>query len=400
MTEAKVALPRVVLQPRRARPFFGRHPWVYAGAVAAVTGDPPDGAVVDLMSHAGNFVARGLINRHSKIRVRLYSWDADLPLDRDFFKGKIEAALNLRRLLDLDGPGRACRLIFSEGDGLSGLTVDRYDRRLVVQFTSLGLAQRRDMITELLVELLQPESVTLRTERGIGKLEGLELQDGLLWGSPPTERVTIEENGLKYLVDVVEGQKTGFYSDQRDNRLAAAKLARNRRVLDAFCYTGGFGLCAARAGASAVLGVDVSEPALEIARANAKLNGLDQVVFERHEVFDKMEALYRAGEKFGVVILDPPKFARSRNAVDEAMRGYRRLQSLALRLIEADGFLVICCCSGLITMAMLEELLSQLAVDEKREVQILERRGQALDHPVSAACPESNYLKCLVCAVR
>src|SRR5258707_13396221 len=178
---------RVVLLPRRARPFYGRHPWVYAGAIAAVEGQPADGAVVGLASHTGNFVARGLYNSKSKIRVRLYTWNADTPLDQTFFRERLEGAIRLRRDLGMDEPGRACRLVFSEGDGLSGLTVDRYDRWLVMQFTSLGLARRREMFTQLLVELARPEGMYLRTERGIGSLEGLELQDGPLWGQVPAE---------------------------------------------------------------------------------------------------------------------------------------------------------------------------------------------------------------------
>ncbi len=257
---------RVVLLPKRARPFYGRHPWVYAGAVAAVEGEPADGDVVDLVSDAGHFVARGLYNSRSKIRVRLYSWDASVELDDAFFRDRLSAAIRLRTALGLDVPGEACRLVFSEGDGLSGLTVDRYDRWLVVQFTGLGLARRRERLTEILVELLRPEGVYLRTERGIGQLEGLELQDGLLWGRAPDGTVVIEEHGLRFRVNLAEGQKTGFYLDQRDNRRAVAGLAAGRAVLDAFCYTGGFGLHAARAGARSVLGVDQSEPALGLAR--------------------------------------------------------------------------------------------------------------------------------------
>ena len=391
----------VVLQPRRARPFYGRHPWVYAGAVAAVEGAPADGDVVDLVSHAGNFIARGLYNSRSKIRVRLYSWSADVPLDRDFFRERVEAALRLRGpLLGLDGPGRACRLVFSEGDGLSGLTVDRYDRWLVVQFTALGMAQRRDLIADILEELVRPEGILLRTERGIGRLEGLELHDGPLRGAPPAGPVEVGEDGVRFLVNIAEGQKTGFYLDQRDNRRAVAALAAGRRVLDAFCYTGGFGLHAARAGARSVLGVDASEPALALARDNARLNGLANVEFVAADVFDHMDALLAAGERFALVVLDPPKFARSRQAIEEALRGYRRLQTLALRLLEPDGLLVTCCCSGLITAAMLEDLLAQLAAEERRDVQILDRRGQAPDHPVSVGCLESDYLKCLICRVR
>jgi 23S rRNA (cytosine1962-C5)-methyltransferase len=300
----------------------------------------------------------------------------------------------------MEGPGRACRLVFSEGDGLSGLTVDRYDRWLVMQFTSLGLAQQREMLVDLLMELTGAEGVYLRTERGIGQLEGLELHDGPLRGNLPSEPIRIDEEGIGFLVNLAEGQKTGFYLDQRDNRLAVARLAGGRRVLDAFCYSGGFGLHAARAGAMEVVGVDQSEPALRLAQQNARLNGLSQAAFVRADVFDHLGLLAGQDERFGLIVLDPPKFARARHAVEEALRGYRRLQTLALRMLERDGFLVTCCCSGLITMGMLEELLAQLAAEEKREIQILERRGPSPDHPVSVSCLESHYLKCLVTRVR
>jgi 23S rRNA (cytosine1962-C5)-methyltransferase len=390
-------LPRVLLRARRARPFYGRHPWVFAGAIEAVEGEPGDGDVVDVVSHAGHFVARGLYNSQSKIRVRLYSWAADVPLDDAFFRDRLAAALRLREsILKLSGPGRACRLVFSEGDGLSGCTVDRYDRWLVVQFTALAMARRRDLIADLLEEMLQPEGIYLRTERGVGQMEGLELQDRLLRGWVPAEPVTIEENGLRFLVHLTEGQKTGFYLDQRDNRRAVASLSAGRRVLDGFCYSGGFGLQAARAGAREVIGVDASEPALALARENARINGLERVSFVREGVFPFLDRLDQAGERFGMVILDPPKFARKRDAVDEALRGYRRLQTLGLRLLEPDGIFVTCCCSGLITMTMLEELLSQVAAEVRRDVQILDWRGQAPDHPVAVACPETSYLKCLI----
>jgi 23S rRNA (cytosine1962-C5)-methyltransferase len=304
-------------------------------------------------------------------------------------------------MLALDVPGQGCRLVFSEGDGLSGLVVDRYDRWIVAQFTALALAQRRDLFAELLMELTGAEGIYLRTERGVGTLEGLELQDGPLSGSLPTEPITIDEGGVRFLVNLAEGQKTGFYLDQRDNRQAVSRLASGRRVLDAFCYSGGFGLHAARAGAAAVIGLDQSEAALELARENARLNGFDtRMNFQRGDVFNELAELAGRGEKFGLVVLDPPKFARARNAVEEALRGYRRLQALALRLLEPDGILVTCCCSGLITVDMLEDLLAQLAAETRREVQILERRGPSSDHPVSVACRESHYLKCLVTRVR
>jgi len=388
---------RVVLRPRRARPFFGRHPWVYPGAIDHIEGEPADGDVVDVHSHAGNFVARGLFNSRSKIRVRLYTWSADVALNEAFFRSRLEAALRLRgTVLGLDGPGRACRLVYSEGDGLSGLVVDRYADWLVVQFPSLALAQRREMLATLLADLAKPGGIYLRTERGIGRLEGLEIHDGPLWGDAPAGPVEIEENGLRFLVHIAEGQKTGFYLDQRDHRRLVAHLASGRRVLDAFCYSGGFGLHAARAGAQQGVGVDVSEPALALARENARRNGLEHVTFVASDVFAHLSTLVGAGERFGLVVLDPPKFARARHSIDEALRGYRRLQQQALRLLEPDGILCTCCCSGLIDLAMLEELLAQLAESERREIQVLYRGGQAQDHPVSVTCPETSYLKCIV----
>jgi 23S rRNA (cytosine1962-C5)-methyltransferase len=392
--------PRFVLKARRARPFFGMHPWVYAGAIESIDGEPKDGDVVELVSHAGNFVARGLYNSQSKIRVRLYTWSPEVALDADFFSRQLLRAIELRRdTLDLMGPKQACRLVFSEADGLPGLTVDRYDRWLVVQFTSLALAIRREMIADLLTKWVHPEGIYLRTERGIGLLEGLELQDGLLCGTVPTTPIEIEENGLTLQVSLTEGQKTGYYLDQRDNRQVIAQLGRGKRLLDAFCYSGGFSLHAARRGVQSALAIDGSEAALELARANGQLNGVTNVAFEKADVFDKLDQLVAAKERFGIVVLDPPKFARSKSAVEEAMRGYRRLIVQALKLLPDDGILALCCCSGLITREMLHELLAQEASQARRALQILESRGAAPDHPVSATCPETNYLKCIVCRV-
>lgn len=392
--------PRVILRARRARPFFGLHPWVYAGAVERVEGEPADGAVVDLVSHAGNFVARGFYNSHSKIRVRLYTWDANTALDESLLRRRLADAVHLRRdVLKMMQPGQACRLVFSEADGMSGMTADLYDRWLCLQFTSLALAQRKEQIADILVDLLQPEGIYLRTEKGIGLLEGLQIQDALLRGQVPSEPILIQEGEIRFQVNLTEGQKTGFYLDQRDNRRHVAAFARGRRMLDAFCYTGGFALHAAKAGATSVLGVDVSDPALALARSNAQINGLNNLVFEKSDVFNRLDQLVAANERFGLIVLDPPKFARAGAAVEEAMRGYRRLQSQALRLLDADGMLIVCCCTGLITREMLHELLAQLAAETKRTIQILESRGPSQDHPVSATCPETSYLKCVVCRV-
>jgi 23S rRNA (cytosine1962-C5)-methyltransferase len=301
--------------------------------------------------------------------------------------------------LRLNATDAGYRMCFSESDYLSGLIVDRYGDWLTVQFTALGLAQRRPMLGEILRERLSPRGIYLRTEKGIGRLEGVELQDELLWGEPPPPDLSIVENGLRLFVNLAEGQKTGYYLDQRDNRVAVARLCRGKRVLDAFCYSGGFGLHAAKAGAAEVLGVDASETALQLARLNAQVNSLKGITFVHADVFHHLAELVERGEKFGVVVLDPPKFARNRAAVPEAIKGYRRLHQLALKLLERDGILVSCCCTGLISMPELEELLGQVAVDARRDLQILERRGAAADHPVAVTCPETGYLKCLISRV-
>jgi 23S rRNA (cytosine1962-C5)-methyltransferase len=389
-----MALPIVTLKPKRAQPFLARHPWVFAGAIDRVDGDPPDGAEVELHSSAGNWIARGLFNGRSKIRVRLYSWEAGRTLDRDFFRDRVERAVRLREALGVRGPGRGCRLVFSEADGLSGCTIDEYAGWLTVQLTALGIAERRQVLADVLHEVVKPRGMYVRTEKGVGTLEGLSLHDGLLAGDPPPADLAIDEHGLSFLVNIAEGQKTGFYHDQRDNRRAAARLASGRRVLDAFCYTGGFGLHAAKAGAASVECVDVSQPALALGRRNAERNGLSQVTFTRADVFKFLDAQVKDGQKYGLVVLDPPKFARSRGSIPEAMRGYGQLLKQAVKLAEPGGFVVFCCCSGLITPDMLTELVAQVAGEERRDVQILERRGAAADHPVAASCLETAYLKC------
>jgi 23S rRNA (cytosine1962-C5)-methyltransferase len=394
-----VPLSQVILKTRRAQPFFSRHPWVFAGAIERVDGEPADGAEVEVRSGANNFVARGLFNSQSKIRVRLYSWEPERALDREFFRERLAKAIHFRQAIGLRGPDKGCRLVFSESDGVSGCTIDEYSGWLAVQVTALAIAQRREMLAELLDELIKPRGIYLRTEKGVGRLEGLELHDGVLRGASPPPDLTIEENGLHFLVNLAEGQKTGYYLDQRDNRVAAARFGRERTVLDAFSGTGGFGLYAARAGASRVECVDASEPALNLARANAARNGLANVEFVRADVFDHLLVRVNEGRRYGMVVLDPPKFARSRSSIPEALRGYRRLQTLALRLLEADGILVTCCCSGLITPEMLEELLAQIAAHERRDLQILAKSGQAPDHPVAVSCLETAYLKCFISRV-
>ncbi len=391
---------RVVLKPRKAQPFYQRHPWVFPGAIEQVEGNPADGEVVEVVSHRGHFIARGLYNAQSKIRVRLYTWEVDQALDRSFWFAKLTQALTLRQtILGLVHPEASYRLVSSEADGLSGCTIDVYGAWITVQFTSLGLAQRAEILGDALEELLQPKGIYLRTERGVGQLEGLMIQDGPLRGPEPPVPVVIQEHGLAFGVNLREGQKTGFFLDQRDNRRVVAAYGRGCRVLDGFCYTGGFSLHLARAGAGPIVAVDGSRTALNLARDNAQQNQLSGIDWVHADVFDDLAGRAERDERFGLVILDPPKFARSKAGVPEALRGYRRLVRLALRILVADGILVLCCCTGSISMPMLEEVLAQMALREHRGLQLLERRGPAPDHPVNLSCPESTYLKCLILRV-
>lgn len=393
---------RVVLKPRRARPFFARHPWVLLPSIHRVEGPAEAGVEVSVFSHEGTFIARGLFNPESLIRVRLYRWE-DEPLDRAFWRSRIVAALRLRReILRLDAPGRGCRLVASEADGLSGLTVDRYDRWLVVQLTSLALYERLDELIELLHESTGAEGSVVRTDRGIAAQEGLtgRLADEPLRGTWPDGPITIEEHGIRYEIDPRAGQKTGFYLDQRDNRRTAAAFADGRRVLDLFCYSGGFSFNAlVNGGATHTLGVDSSLPAIELARRNAVLNGLGRARFEASDVFDALETLKTSGERFGMIVCDPPKYARTARAVEDALRAYVKLNRAALEVLEPDGILVTCSCSGQVGRELFAQTLSQVAEVASRPIQFLEQRGAAPDHPVSAACLETEYLKCLVCRV-
>ncbi|MGA2616145.1 MAG: class I SAM-dependent rRNA methyltransferase [Thermoguttaceae bacterium] len=394
-----MALSLVVLKPRRARPALGRHPWVLDSAIARIEGHPADGDVVDVLSARGEFIARGIFNARSRIHVRLYTWDAGQPLDEAFWRCRLERALRLRTELGYGEREGAARLVFSEGDSLGGLVVDRYADVLVLQVTALAMAVRLGQIVPLLAELARPRAILARSERDVCRAEGIEPPEPLVWGPAPDPTVVIREAGLLYAVDLAEGQKTGFYLDQRENRRVAAGYLAGRTVLDTFCYTGGFGLSAARGGAQDVLGVESSEKALALARQNARRNGLDRVRFERGEAFATLQALLAEGRRFGGVVLDPPRFARNRAGVEEALRAYRRLNALAMQLVEPDGMLVTCSCSGHVGREDFLRMLQGAAQQARRDVQVLDQRGAAPDHPVAVACPETEYLKCSVCRV-
>ncbi len=392
--------PRVVLKPQRAKPFFGRHPWVFAGAVARVVGEPSAGQPVAVYSAEGEFVAWGLYNDHSQILVRLYSWDYDRPLDDAFWRDRLVRAVRLRRdQLGLVRPGHACRLVFSEADGISGLVADWYDGWLVLQPTALGIRQRLELFARLLAELVPVRGVYVRTEKGMREAEGMELEDHLLEGDAPPELLEIHEGALRFYVNIRTGQKTGWYLDQRENRQAAARYARERRVLDLFSYAAGFALHCARAGAREVLAVDSSAAAIELGERNVMLNAVDTVRFERADVFRWLDQAAAQGDRWQMIIIDPPRLARRRKGVPGALRGYAHLNRKSMELLEPEGILVTCSCSGQISRELFAGVLREAAFAAGRELQILEQRGAAPDHPISVYCPENAYLKCFICRV-
>jgi 23S rRNA (cytosine1962-C5)-methyltransferase len=392
--------PAVHLDARGTSPARARHPWIFSGAVARVVGDPEPGAEVDVHGADGTFLGRGLFNPHSQIRVRLYTAD-DEPLDGTFFAARVRRAVALRGgLLGLGDPAGACRLVYSEGDELSGLTVDRYGDWLVVVLTGLGMAGRLEAILDVLQELCEPRGILLRTEKGVGEEEGLVVRDGLLRGVLPEEPVIIEESESRFAVDLRIGQKTGFYLDQRVNRARVSTYAAGRTVADVCTYTGGFAVTAARAGARSVSALDTSATALELAARNVELNGVaDRVETARGDAFHWLGAQAEARRTFDMVILDPPRFARSRRGIEAALQGYQRLNRLALGCLAPGGLLATFSCSGRVSADEFQEAVRRGTEDAGRRVRILERLSQAPDHPVSTTCPQSAYLKGFLCAV-
>lgn len=388
----------VVLQARKARPFFARHPWVFAGSIARVDGEPVPGAEVRVLSHENDFIARGLFNPRSAIRVRLYRW-TDEPLDHAFWRERLAAAITLRTdALKLSAG--AYRLVFSEADGVSGLTADRYDRWLVATFTSLALFERREMLIELLLELTSAAGVVVRTESGIAGREGLPRSEPFVVGEALPQPLFIRENDIEYEVDLEFGQKGGLFLDQRENRRIVAEFAKRKDVLDLYCNAGGFSLNALRHGdARSALGIDSSARAIAAARRNAERNALQHAEFQVGDVHESVDRLAADGKRFGLVICDPPKFAPDARKLESAIKGYLRLNRSVVDVIEPGGILATCSCSGLVDRAMFAQVLGQVAELSGRPIQILRSLGQAPDHPVSASCLESEYLKCFVCLV-
>jgi 23S rRNA (cytosine1962-C5)-methyltransferase len=387
---------KVYLKKGRARPIFEGHPWVFSGAVERIEGEPRDGDVVEVCGDRGDRAGIGFLNRKSQIVVRVLAAGKEAALEPDFPVGRIRRASRMRReALGIERASDAWRVVFAEADELPGLVVDKYADVLSVQFHSLGMELLQKEILDCLEEAFQPQAILDRSDPAMRKNEGLPMRRETLRGSLPSDTVTIRENGLRFLVDVRGGQKTGFYLDQRENRAFTKALAAGRRVLDAFCYTGGFAIHAAAGGAREVLGIESSERFAETARKNADLNGFSSIRFVRGDASSELSSLDRQGEKFDLVILDPPKLAQSAASVKKALTVYREYNRLALRLLGPEGSLATCSCSHHVTEADLEDTVRRAALEAGRRISLFHRGGQAADHPVSLFCPESRYLKCL-----
>jgi 23S rRNA (cytosine1962-C5)-methyltransferase len=369
------------------------HLWVYAGHIDEVRGEPTAGDVVDVVAPNGKFVARGLYNPEYKIRVRLLTFEEE-PITEQFLRTRVVQAIHLRQRIVSNT--NAYRLVYGEADRLPGLIVDRYEEVLVMQTLSYGMDRRKALLADLLCQEAGVSRIYLRNDAKSRSLEGLPLEKGFLRGAGAT-RVDVREGGARFVVDIERGQKTGWFCDQRENRQAAARLATGAGVLEVFCHTGAFGTHAALAGAGSVEGLDVSEDALSLAREHAVLNKVDdRCVYRVADAFDEMRRLERSGRRYDMVMLDPPAFARSKQAIPRALAGYKDVNLLGMRLTKPEGFIVTSSCSHHVSEQDFWTAIRQAARDAKRQVRLLEQRGQASDHPILASMPETRYLKCFI----
>lgn len=379
----------------------GGHPWVYAEEATAIDGNYQNGDLIDVYTSKNKYLGTGFINDNSKILVRIISRNANDKFDRAFYERRVRYALEYRRTV-MDTDFSCCRLIFGEADCFPGFTVDRFNDVLVTQVLSLGIEKIKDMLYELLLQELEKmgehiSAVYERNDVKIRELEGMEQYKGFWNGSRSVlSGVTeITENGLKFSVDYIDGQKTGFFLDQKYNRAAIRQIAKGRTVLDCFTHTGAFALNAAAAGAKLVNAVDISEAAIEMTKNNAKLNGLtDNMQFTCANVFDLLTEMYKAGNSpYDFIILDPPAFTKSKSTVKDAFRGYKEINLKAMRLLNRGGYLATCSCSHFMTEPLFKQMLHDAAADADVSLRQIEARQQAPDHPILWNVPETDYLK-------
>jgi 23S rRNA (cytosine1962-C5)-methyltransferase len=394
------ALPKLTLKPGREKSLRRRHPWVFSGAIERVDGKPETGESIDIVAAGGEFLARAAYSPASQIRARVWSFAADEDIDAAFFRRRLVRAIESRRRLGLLEPRAACRLVFSESDGLPGLVVDRYGEYLVCQFSSAGAEAWRATIVELLAELCRPQGIYDRSEGGARHKEGLPSHRGVLLGREPPPGLEVVAGDMRLVVDIANGQKTGAYLDQQRNRERVAAHAAGADVLDAFSYTGGFAIAALRAGAKSATLIDSSAEALALAEREAAANAVrERCGFVAANVFDELRSLRAATRRFDLVVLDPPKFVHSADQVNAGSRGYKDINMLGLALVRAGGVLATFSCSGHVDAALFQKIVAGAAVDAGRSAQILERLTQPPDHPVATEFPEADYLKGLILRV-
>lgn len=394
--------PKAIITKKGENWVGGGHPWIYDAEVLSIEGEYENGSLIDAISEKGKYIGTGFISTESKIRIRLLSKNANDRFDRDFWKRRIKYAWDYRKTVMGDDIG-CCRVIFGEADQFPGLTVDKFGDILVTQCLSVGIEKQKDVIFPLLYEVITEDGEPVRgiyerNDVAIRKLEGMEENKG--WypldgipvpGSTETE---IIENGIKYSVDFENGQKTGFFLDQKYNRLAVSKIAKDKRVLDCFTHTGSFALNAAKGGAHHVCAVDISESAIEMARKNAEQNGLsDRMTFKVADVFDLLTELDNKKEKYDFIILDPPAFTKSRKTVDNAFKGYKDINFRAMKLLPRGGYLATCSCSHFMPDELFVKMLHSAAKDACVELRQIEARQQSPDHPILWNVPETDYLK-------
>lgn len=379
----------IYLRRGREQRVLGGHPWVFRSDIEREDG-AADGLPVRVLTSAGRFLAMAVYNPRSQISLRILS-RRDEPIDGAFIRGRVRRALDYRRrFADLN----SCRLIFAESDGLPAVIADKFGDVIVLQILCLGMERFKGDIVDALAQELSPRGIYERNDVPVRELEGLNQQTGLLFGEVP-DRVEMQENGVRFLVDVKEGQKTGFFLDQKENRAAIAPFVPGMRVLDCFTHTGSFALHAARYGAAEVTGVDISEHACACALENARLNGVeDRVRFECANAFDFLRAHQTAKEQYDVVILDPPAFTKTRSAVEGALRGYKEINLRGMKLTRDGGFFITCSCSQHVTPDLFRGMLLEAQKDAHVQLRQIEWRTQGRDHPILLASPETQYLKC------
>ena len=389
---------RMILRPGREKSLLRRHPWIYSGAVDRIEGDPAPGDPVAVVA-GKKVIATAAWSPESQLCGRVWSFDGEVAIDENFFRNRIRKAAALRRTLNLDDENGGCRLIYSESDQLPGLIVDRYGKFLCAQFLSAGTEKYREMIGKLLLEIDGIDGVFDRSDAAIRKKEGLPERSAHLCGAVPPDTLIIQEDGLSYSVDMRRGQKTGFYFDLREARRILRRYASGRRVLNLFSYTGAFSCVALASGASSVLNVDSSLPALKVAEKNLHLNGFESNFENRQgDGFTVLRELEKSGEKFDLVILDPPKLIDSQRSLMRGCRGYQDLARLGFKLLNPGGVMFNFSCSGLMDVELFQKITAAAALDAGVDARIVGKFNQAADHPVLLSVPETFYLKGL-CSV-